>query len=403
MTTVELPSEISGECHPGFTPVARLLSRQIRRSGGGAAVCVYHRGEKLVDLWGGVRDATGNPWQRDTLSVSFSTSKGVTATALHALADRGLVDYDAPVARYWPEFAQGGKQGVSVRHILSHTAGLYRIRDYVDRAERVLDWSYMTDALACARPAHEPGTMSGYHAITFGWLVGEIVQRVTGKPFSEVVERELALPLGLQGLFIGAPESAIPRAAQLLLGPRAQRSPEALRPRARRLHRALRALRIPIDLEAMASALVPRGMEGLRFDSPETLRVPIPAANGLFDARSLARLYAALAGGGVLDGVRLLSSQTLARATEVQTRRLDRVIPLPMHWRLGYHRAMTTRGSPRRAFGHYGFGGSGAWADPERNLAMALVLNSGLGTPFGDLRTARMGAVVLRCADRRSG
>jgi len=146
---------------------------------------------------------------------------------------------------------------------------------------------------------------------------------------------------------------------------------------------------------------MPPGIDEVETSSPEVLTASIPSANGLFTARSLARLYATLAAGGQLDGVRLLSEETLQRATQVQNRRIDLVVPFPMHWRLGYHRATTTKGTPRRAFGHYGFGGSGAWADPERNLSMALVLNHRIYTPSGNLRAARMGSVVLRCADRR--
>jgi CubicO group peptidase (beta-lactamase class C family) len=160
-------------------------------------------------------------------------------------------------------------------------------------------------------------------------------------------------------------------------------------------------LRIPVDLRRIGEALMPPGIDRFEWDAPETLAASIPAANGLFTARSLAKLYATLAGGGSFNGVRLLSEATLARATVVQTRRVDLVVPFPMHWRLGYHRVATTSGTPPRAFGHYGFGGSGAWADPDRQLAMAMVLNSGIGTPFGDLRTFRISGRVLRCANRR--
>ena len=158
---------------------------------------------------------------------------------------------------------------------------------------------------------------------------------------------------------------------------------------------------MPLDFGRIGDALVPRGVGSFNWTAPENLTVPIPAANGLFTARSLAKLYATLANGGEMNGVRLLSEKTLRRATEVQNRRSDLVVLYPMHWRLGYHRAATTRGTPPRAFGHYGFGGSGAWGDPDQQLAMAMVLNSGIGTPFGDLRTAQIGGTVLRCARRR--
>lgn len=391
---------LSGTVHPDFLPVARALARQLRR-GGGAAVCVYHRGEKVVDLWGGVKDAAGTPWREDTMSVSFSTTKGVTATLLHILVDRGRLDYDDPVARYWPEFAREGKGHITIRQLLCHQAGLYGIRGMIDRAERMRDWEYMTDVLARSAPALTPGSASAYHGITYGWLVGEVIQRISDRPFAEVVQRELAEPLELDGLYVGAPAEPAARAAELLVPESARRRMGDLGVRMRRAQRVFSAFRIPLDLHRISDALMPAGIESFEWAAPVTLAVPIPAANGLFTARALAKLYAALANGGTLNGARLLSAATLARATEVQTRRVDLVVPFPMHWRLGYHRVATTRGTPVHGFGHYGFGGSGAWADPDRQLAMAMVLNSGIGTPFGDLRTFRISGRVLRCANRR--
>jgi CubicO group peptidase (beta-lactamase class C family) len=391
---------LHGHVHPEFWPVARALARQLRRGGrGGAAVCVYHHGECVVDMWGGSKDAAGTPWQEDTMSVSFSTTKGVTATALHILVDRGLLDYDDPVAKYWPEFAQAGKERITVRHLLCHQAGLYGIRGLVDDVRRIRDWGYMTDALARATPAMPPGTASAYHGITFGWLVGEVIQRVADRPFAEVIQRELAEPLELDGLYIGAPAAQFPRAARLLMARNGTMS-AAFEMRLRRLQRLLSALRVRFDVGRMIEALLPPGLDTFEWDAPETLAASIPAANGLFTARSLAKLYAVLAAGGQWQGRRLLSEATLARATEIQTRRMDLVVPYPMHWRLGYHRAVTIRGTPPRAFGHYGFGGSGAWADPDHQLAVALVLNSGIGTPFGDLRTVLISGVALQCAVR---
>ena len=393
-------THLHGTVHPDFWPVARQLARQLRRGPGGAAVCVYHRGEKVVDIWGGARNAAGDPWEADTLAVSFSTTKGVTSTALHILADRGQVDYDEPVATYWPEFAQGGKEQVTVRHLLCHQAGLYDIRHLIDAAERMRDWEYMTDALARATPSLTPGSASAYHGITFGWLVGEVVRRIAGRPFADVIQQEIAQPLGLDGLYVGAPPEAAARAAELLMPESGRRRMAALGTRLDRIHQTAGRL-LRYDLRRTADALLAPGITEFGWDAPENLAAPIPAANGLFSARSLAKLYATLANGGAFNGTRLLSARTLERATEVQTRRIDLVVPFPMHWRLGYHRAATTAGTPPRGFGHYGFGGSGAWADPDLQLSMAMVLNSGIGTPFGDIRTAQIGGTVLRCARRR--
>lgn len=414
---------IHGRVEPEFRGLTEALSRQLTRSGGGAAVAVYYQGQCVADIWGGVRDAGGQPWERDTLSVSFSTTKGVTSTALHMLVDRGLVDYDAPVARYWPEFAQSGKASITVRQLMSHQAGLYGLTDLVIRADDLLDWDLMVSRLEQAAPAHVPGRYSAYHALTYGFLVGEIVRRVSGQSFSQFIQAEIAEPLGLDGLYVGAPEQALPRAARLMQRPsaksarrgasfnadpaaRAQRRAQRLR-RLRRqqraawvLERGLRVLGVPADLTQTRRAFITPGIGRLDFSAPAVLRASIPAANGLFTARSLAKLYAALAGGGSLDGVKLMSPATLARATQIQTTGPDRVVLVPMRWRLGYHLVGTSLGVPKRAFGHFGFGGSGAWADPTRNLSFAMVLNCGVGTPFGDLRTVWLSGEALRGAGR---
>ena len=399
---------LDGMVHPDFYRVERTLRDQLSRYPGGAAVCVYYRGECVADLWGGARDVDNTPWTRDTMAPSFSTTKGVAATLLHIYADRGLVDYDAPVARYWPEFAQAGKAEITVRQVLAHQSGLYHIRQMIDHIDRLLDWKHMIAVIERTAPIHEPGTRTGYHGLTFGFLVGEILQRVSGRKFATLVRQELARPLGLDGLFIGAPASAIPRAASLIFPESTRRLSRTslgsrLESGAAGLSRWLARVGVDTDLASLFDALAPHGVSTFEFGSAQTLRASIPAANGLFTARSLARLYALLANGGELDGVRLLSAQTLHEATQVQppTGRLA-VIPFDMRWRLGYHGVFTTRGTPRRAFGHFGFGGSGAWADPQRQLAVALIVNSGLGSPFGDLRTARISGAALASA-RRAG
>jgi CubicO group peptidase (beta-lactamase class C family) len=397
---------LRGTIHPDFAGAARVFAGQIPRSGkGGAALCIYHRGEKVVDCWGGTRDASGHPWQESTLALSYSTSKGVASTLLHICVDRGLLDYDAPVADYWPDFASGGKQAITVRQVLCHEAGLYDVRSLVDRAERMLDWEYMTEALAEAVPRHEPGRAHGYHGFTYGWLVGELIRRVTGKSFSEALELELARPLGLDGCYVGLPVEQMKRRARLLLPAAFQQNGDALRSLERTvspLARLLSVAPLPIDLASLAAALLPRGIESLDFNSRELAAASIPSANGCFTARSLARIYALLANDGELDGLRLLRRETVWHASEVQNRGIGRVIPVPMHWRLGYHRVPTLGARLQNAFGHFGFGGSGAWADPDRELAVAMTVNSGIGTPFGDLRMFRISSAAVRCADRRT-
>ncbi|HKA14460.1 MAG TPA: serine hydrolase domain-containing protein [Myxococcota bacterium] len=400
---------LQGSLHPDFAAVGVSLARIVpRRGAGGAAVCVYHRGEKVVDIWGGTRDAAGNPWEADTLSLSFSTTKGVASTLLHVFADRGLIDYDARVADYWPEFARDGKDAIAVRHLLCHEAGLYAIADVVEHASEMLDWDQMVRRLAAATPRHPAGAAHGYHALTYGWLVGELVRRVAGmKPISELFATELAAPLGLDGLYCGVPADQQRRCAQLFgrqfSGPveRRRANTERMIARAQRWRRRLSAVGVGFDPTEALAALVAPGMEELDYDGEAWRSASVPAANGMFTARSLARLYACLAAGGELDGVRLLSAETVRRASTQQNRGVGRVIPLSMRWRLGYHRAFVLGARAPTGFGHFGFGGSGAFADPARQLAVALTVNSGVGTPLGDLRIARIGGVAVRCADRR--
>lgn len=398
---------IEGSLHPAFTPVAEALERQLASTEGGAAVCIWHEGECVADLWGGARNRAGAPWQRDTLAPSFSTTKGVATTLVHMMVDRGLLAYDDRVADHWPEFAQAGKDRITLRHVLSHQSGLYHIRQMIDHADRMLDWDHMIGAIERATPIHEPGTRTGYHGLTYGFLVGEILRRVTGTSFPALVQRELAVPLHMDGLYVGAPAAAIPRAAELLWTPQSAlgarlRIPEsgigsiAWKTWAAVVQRMAGTVGFQIDLVSIFDALAPRGISSFQFDAEHTLRASIPAANGLFTARSLAKLYAVLAAGGSLHGVTLLSRETLALATQTQRAPRGRVvIPFDMRWRLGWHGVFTTRGVPRKAFGHFGFGGSGAWADPGRNLAVALIVNGGMGTPFGDLRIARIGGAAL--------
>jgi len=397
-------TSVHGHAEGLFWPVARAFERQISGSGGGGAVCIYYRGRKVVDLWGGVRDEDGfRPWKQDTMAMSFSTSKGITSTLVHLLADRGLIDYDAPVADYWPEFAAAGKGRITVRELLSHRAGLARLRPIIDDASRILDWDYMVEALADA--PSDGRRSSAYHAFTYGWLAGELVRRVTGKPLPDVIEEELSVPLELDGCYIGAPPDAQQRAAALSGMPELGGDPlrdavfsDAITGGLSQLYRWAR---LPLDPQLMRDALVPPG-DATWLATRRILGVPVPAANGLFTARSLARVYALIAEGGVLDGRRYLSPATLSRMAEVQYEGRDRVIPLHMGWRLGYHNAFTTRGAIPGAFGHFGFGGSGAWVDPSRRLAVAMVNNKLGGTPFGDLRIAAIGSAVMAALSPRS-
>ena len=398
---------LQGEFHPDFGRVAETLIGMLPKDGiGGTALCIYHQGEKVVDVWGGTRDRAGNPWQRDTIVFSASTTKGVTSTVLHTLVDQGLAAYDDRVAQHWPAFGCNGKDGITIRQLLSHQAGLYNIADQGFSKAHFHDWQEALKVLEQATPIHAPGLVSAYHGLNYGHLVGGLVEKITGKPFQQVMKENLADPLGLDGLFIGVPDDALQRLAHLItfdgqLGVALQRH--------QRWHPALRALlhRIALlfglDFTHFAKALAPDFVSEINFNHPESMQAIIPAANGAFTARSLARMYAAIANGGELDGNRILSAASIRDFSQQQTRGRDRVVNFPMGWRLGYHQIYATGKRMPHAFGHFGFGGSGAWCDPSRNLAMAMTLNTGVGTPMGDMRTVKISADVVRCADRRAG
>ena len=289
---------MEGFAHRDFASVEETFSRQLERTDGGAAVTVFHRGTPVVDLWGGTRTPEGDPWEADTLAMCFSTTKGVASAALHLQAEAGLVDYDERVAAYWPEFAQNGKEDITVRHVLSHSAGLHRLRSVIDSAHHMLDWEHMVAAIAAEPPAYEPGTQCGYHALTYGWLVGEIVRRVTDRPLADVITRDVDGPLGLNGLYLGCPPDQRHRVAALapmrIFGPRVPRALHRIRRGVTdQFGKALSLAGSPVNTRRMINALFPRGMEDV-MAGPEVMDASIPAANGFFTARALATMYAVL-------------------------------------------------------------------------------------------------------------
>jgi CubicO group peptidase (beta-lactamase class C family) len=388
---------IAGRYDDEFGEVADVFRKQIAGTDGGASVAVYHRGRLVVDLWGGVRSRDGDLWTRDTLAMCWSTTKGVVATCAHVLADRGDLDYDERVATYWPEFAQNGKGDITVRQVLSHSAGLHRLGTLIDRGSKMLDWEHMTDALARAKPAYEPGTSVGYHVMTFGWLVGELVRRISGMSLDEFLQKEIAEPLGLDGLYIGCPPEQRHRMAALEpMSPVFTRLTSPLGSFVfNQMTRGLHVLRSPVNPHRMLNAALSRGMEDVLVD-PRLLDVAVPAMNGYFDAVSLGAMYAMLAGGGQLGGVRILSEETVRKASEIQNDQRDRVVMMTMQWRLGYHRVPIIHKQLPRGYGHFGFGGSGGFADPGHDLALAMVCNRGQGTPIGDLRILRLSQATAR-------
>ncbi|WP_219518051.1 serine hydrolase domain-containing protein [Nonomuraea ceibae] len=361
---------IRGICHPRFSSVRdRFADNFAEGRELGASLCVYQHGEPVVDLWGGLA-AEDRPWRQDTLALLASTTKGMAVAALLLLVDRGILDLDTPVADYWPEFAAEGKGRMPLRWILGHRSGVVVIDPplTLDDIER---GSPVADALACARPAWRPGSAHGYHCLTLGWLVSEVVRRVTGLTVGRLFAREIAAPLGLD-LHIGIPAHQEGRLASVV----APTAGEVRNGRADpELHELNRAICSPASLLHRATygsvVLTPELLGGSRL-----YRAEVPSACGVGTAAGLARLYAALI--GEVDGIRLLRPETVARARAVEARGRDLVLRLETAYSAGFMLPggpmWPPFGAPN-AFGYAGATGAFAFADPDTGLAFAYVPN----------------------------
>ncbi len=349
--------------------VLELLNRQIAEGRQiGVQVAAYVGGEKTIDVAAGVMGPNdGRPVQPDSLFLSFSSTKGPSALVVHQLADRGIIEYDKPVADYWPEFAQNGKGKITVAQAMSHQAGLHAMpADF--RPEHLTDWDAALAYVAAGTPAWEPGTGTGYHAVTYGWLVGGIVRGATGRHFSEVIRTEVAEPLGIADeFFVGIPdEPGVTNRLTTL-----------------EIVAAGTGLPIPDDsffYQAMPKPIWPH------FNSMEMRTACMPGANGHFSARALARMYGALANGGSIDGVALVTPERIAAMQKLQTADVDRVLGAAIRKNTGFflgglgpdlqgNLVHGPQGPRETAFGHAGAGGSVGFADPELGLGVAVTLN----------------------------
>lgn len=392
-------SEIRGTVEAGYEPVREAFERNFVENGDiGAGFCLYVDGAKVVDLTGGVRDTDGTAYDDTTLQLVFSSTKGVTATCAHLLAQRGELDLDAPVADYWPEFSAAGKADIPVRWLLSHQAGLVDV-DRAMTVEEALDWTTICDALADSPPLWEPGTGYGYHAVTYGWLVGEVVRRVAGVDFGEFVRREISEPLGLD-LWVGLPDDEQHRVSPLINSgmpglPAAEPAGDAdSQTDAPSLVGMLDMLLGEGNL--LGRALTAPGgafADDQVWNEARVRSAQIPAANGVTNAASLARMYAALV--SEVDGVRLLDADTLERAIAPQVSGPSTVPLLDIPFALGFmtHSPLSPL-LDGRSFGHYGAGGSLGFADPDRRVAGAYVMNAAQLAIAGDARTLGLLAAV---------
>ena len=358
-----------GAADPHFDCVVRSFSTMFpgRRFGGGA-LAVYVDGLPVVDVWKGWADRGGHlPWSADTAAMVFSASKGMAATVIHRLADRGLIDYEAPVAEYWPEFAANGKSAMTVREVMRHQAGLSGLRGATK--EDLLDHVVMEERLAAAAPGRLLGK-SAYHALTFGWLMSGLARAVTGKDMRVLFREELAEPLNSDGFHLGRPPAGSPtRVAEIIMPQNIVGNPvvECVTRRvANQLSGGWRSMYFQGAIAAVQGEI-------------PLLDAQIPAANGVVTARALGRMYGAIANGGEIDGTRFLSPELVAGLTGRRSLRPDRNLFVPLAFHLGYHSLPI--GSVMPGFGHVGLGGSVGWADPGDGVAFAVVHNR-LLTPF---------------------
>jgi CubicO group peptidase (beta-lactamase class C family) len=370
---------------PGFEPVRDVFLASFQQGNEiGAAVSVYLRGKPVVDLAAGLRDPrSGETYSSDTLQPIFSATKGITELAANMLADRGRLDFDIPVAFYWPEFAQAGKSEIPVRWLLTHESGVLGLDPSISY-EQLLDWSFVVERLAAQPPDWKPGAERGYHSITYGFLVGEVIRRVAGCSLGEYVAREIAGPLGAD-LFIGLAEHYDFRVAPVLL-------PDVGREQRRLADSGPYAARV---LNWISPVPTPMDMNRRDLRAAE-----LPAANGIANARSLARMFASMI--GTVDGVRCVSPAAMNRARCEQWNGLDVVMGVENALGLGF--LLPTEWYPLGgpgSFGTAGFGGSRAWARPELGLAFAYTPNlCSLG--HFDAREAALSRAVIDCATKAS-
>jgi CubicO group peptidase (beta-lactamase class C family) len=370
--------DIHGNCRTGFDGVREAFAENFRTHGEvGASVCVIVDGETVVDLWGGLAERRAErPWERDTIGVVFSCTKGMIALCANLLVARGELDLNQTVSHYWPEFAAAGKESIPVRWLLDHQAGLPAIRTPLQPGD-VYDWERFTTALAAETPFWTPGTRQGYHAVTFGHLVGEVIRRITTDDVGTFFHQQIADPLGLDlhlGLVNEADEARVAPTLRPDMAPRGEPS-----------SRFLEAMnRDPAGPQALIVRNTGRRPGDL--DSREAHAALLPSSGALGNARSLAGMYAPLALGGSFKGVHLVDEESIATMGSVSSATaIDAVLLVRMRFGLGFMKSSDNRDQPpegrdslvlsESAFGHAGMGGSLGFADPAARLAFGYTMN----------------------------
>jgi CubicO group peptidase (beta-lactamase class C family) len=399
----EASMAIQGSCDSRFHEVREAFETNFAQRGEvGASVCVTIEGRPVVDLWGGSADGSGTPWQRDTIGVVWSATKGAVALCAHVLASRGHLDLDAPVARYWPAFAHNGKDEILVRWLLDHQAGLPAVRRPL-RPGELYDWEAMVNILADEAPFWQPGTRQGYQAGTFGHLVGEVVQRVSGRSLDDFFRDEIAGPLDLD-FHLGLAEENEPRVAATI-------RPDPLPPDETPWRFLATANR---DRDSVQSLIIRNtGRLSGDHDSRQAHAAILPSQGGITNARGLAGLYTPLAQGGL----HLVNRETLALMQEASSgSAIDAVLLVGMRFSLGFMKSFDNRNGPTgardslilspAAFGHAGMGGSLGFADPSAQLAFGYTMNKqGRGVLINERGQVLVDAVYrsLGCRSSASG
>lgn len=391
-------SSVKGAVVSGWEPVRDAFITNVDSGEEvGCAVAVYHQGKKVVDLWGGSFDSAGSkPYEEDTLQLVFSTTKGITAIALAMCVERGLISYNDQVVQHWPEFAAHGKENATVAQLISHQCGLYTVDGEITLQE-ALNWDTITQRLADTSPRWPIGTAHGYHALTYGWLAGELVRRVdpTHRSLGRFVREEIVEPLEAE-LWIGLPQEHESRVSPMIgninAGVDAATDPA--------VKAMLEQFLGPNSPGGQALSLNGAFSVDGAFNRRDVHEAEIPAANGITNARSLAKIYAATLGS--VDGVRLLAPETvdIARSTVTPLGEADVCLIMPTTFGMGFmtHGQFSPYSGPG-SFGHPGAGGSVAFAHPERDLAVAYVMNQMAANLANDVRAQRLADAAAACAD----
>ncbi|MEM7534315.1 MAG: serine hydrolase domain-containing protein [Chloroflexota bacterium] len=381
-----MSTPINDLCAPKFVAVQQAFEENFREFGDvGDAVAVYHHGQPVVDLWGGYMDAEKTkPWERDTIVNVWSVTKAIAAVCALRLVDQGLLELDTPVAHYWPEFAQAGKETLPVRYLLNHQAGLPGFSNPVP-PETTYDWARLIDLLAQQHPLWTPGTAHGYHAATFGWLVGELVRRVSHKRIGLFLQDEIAHPMDIDFL-IGVPVAEDGRVATVI---RHEPTKEELSDDAKNRDAEDDE---PSPTKPQLDYHLPELGDFAIFNSRQWRAAEVPSANGTTNARALARLYGALAGDGTIDGQQLLSPALIQQASAVESEGTDMVFGFRSCIGLGFglNRLPGFMGPNKEAFGHPGMGGSLGFADPIADIGFGFVTSSIHSPPIQDARSEKL-------------